>query len=91
MSNTKTEESDCHKEPKTKDGEDNRKGSEDVEGDLCVTNEKEEEMCLEGSGGKTTAQKMQGKTTPELSSLVEGEGEECLNPDLPSLDDNATG
>ena len=93
MSNTKAEESDDHKEPKRKDGEENRKSSEDedVEGDLEVNNEKEEEMCLEGSRGKTTTQQMQGKTTPELSSVVELEGKECLNPDLPNLDDNETG
>ena len=91
MSNTKAEESDDKKEPKRKDGEENRISSEDVEGDLHVNNEKEEEMCLEGSEGKTTAQQMQGKTTTEISSLVEVEGEECLNPDLPNLDDKETG
>ena len=93
MYNTKAEESDVHKEPERKDGEENRKSSEDedVEGDLEVNNEKEDEMCLEGTGGKTTAQKVHGKTTPELSSLVEVESEEYLNPNLPNLDDNETG
>ena len=93
MSNTKAEESDAHKEPKRKDGEENRKSSEDedVEGDLEVNNEQEEEICLEGSGRKTLAQEMQGKTTPEIFSLVEVESEECHNPDLPNLDDNETG
>ena len=91
--NPKSEESDAHKDPKREDGDENRKNSEDedVEGDLDVNNENKEEMCLEGSGGKTTAQQIQGKTIPEISSLVEVENEECLNPDLPNLDDNERG
>ena len=93
VSYTKAKKSDGHKQPKRKDGGENRKSSEDedVEGDLEVNNEKEEEMCLEGSEGETTPQQTQGKTTPEISSIVEVEGEECLNPDLPNLDDNETG
>ena len=36
VSNTKAEESDDHEEPKRKNGEENRKSSEDVEGDLNI-------------------------------------------------------